>query len=80
MGKREIVDEIEQSDMVACTVSWVLVSIYVQIALTYLAIVRTTLLNHSLFLIAITTFFISVLCYVQFTLSPKVIIIVDEKE
>lgn len=73
-------DDIEQSDMTACVLSWVLVCLYAQIGITYLAIVRTTLLNHSLVLVALTAFFISMLCYIQFTLSPKVIIIVDEKE
>lgn len=80
MKRQLIIDEIEQSDMTACAVSWVLVALYLQIGITYLALVRTTILNHSLFLLALTAFFVALLCYVQFTLSPKTIYIIDDKE
>ena len=73
-------DDIERSDAIACTVSWVLVTLYLQVGITYLALVETTILYHSLFLLGLTAFFVSLMCFVQYTLSPKTIYIIDDKE
>lgn len=80
MKRQVLIDEIEQSDIVVCTISWVLVSLYIQIGITYLALVTTTVLYHSIFLLALTAFFVSLMCFVQYTLSPKTIYIINDKE
>ncbi len=75
-----IIDKIEQSDMIACTLSWVLLCLYAQIGITYLAVVRTTALNHSLFMLSLTAFFSTLLCFVQYIFSPRSIYIINEKD
>lgn len=75
-----ITDKIEQSDMVAYTLSWVLLCLYVQIGITYLAVVRTTALNHSLFMLSLTAFFLTLLCFIQNIFSPRIIYIIGEKD
>lgn len=80
MDIRVITDDIEQSDMTACVISWVLICLYIQIVLTYLAIVRTTALNHSLFMLSLTAFFLTLLCFIQNIFSPRVIYIIGEKD
>lgn len=80
MDVNAITDKIEQSDMTACVLSWVLVCLYAQIGITYLAVVRTTVLYHSLFILSLTAFFLTLLCFIQNILSPRIIYIIGEKD
>ena len=78
MIKREVIDDIEQSDLIAYTISWVLISMYFQVFFTFLAVAETTLLNYILFLLTLTAFFIATMCYVYCVFSPRFIYIVKE--
>ena len=80
MDIKAIVDKIDDGEMIACTLSWVLVCLYVQIGITFIAVVRTTVLNYSVFVLALTAFFLTLLCFIQNIFLPRIIYIINEKD
>ena len=80
MDIKVVVDKIDDGDITACALLWVLLCLYIQIGITFIAVVRTTVLNYSVFLLALTAFFLSIMILIQNIFLPKITLhIIDEK-